>query len=60
MTMEIYDRWGRQVYRQESHESLSWDADDVSDGVYYCVVEYSCLTSAQKQHWLNTSVTVVR
>ena len=60
MAMVIYDRWGRQVYRQESNESLSWDADGVSDGVYYCVVEYSCLTSAKKQHWLNTSVTVVR
>ena len=60
MTMEIYDRWGRQVYRQESNESLSWDAEGVSDGVYYCVIDFWCAVSSSKRQRINTSVTVVR
>ena len=60
MTMEIYDRWGRQVYRQESHESLSWDAEGVSDGVYYCAIDFWCAVSSSKRQRINTSVTVVR
>jgi gliding motility-associated-like protein len=60
MRMEIYDRWGRQVYRQESHESLSWDAEGVSDGVYYCAIDFWCAVSSSKRQRINTSVTVVR
>lgn len=60
LEMEIFDRWGKRVYRQESKESLSWDATNVSDGVYFCAIEYRCATSSQKRQLLNTSVTVVR
>ncbi|MBQ6155123.1 MAG: VCBS repeat-containing protein [Bacteroidales bacterium] len=60
MTMEIYDRWGKQVYRQESSESLFWDASGVSDGVYYCAIDYWCAVSSNKRQRINTSVTVVR
>jgi gliding motility-associated-like protein len=60
MIMEIYDRWGKRVYRQESNESLFWDASGVSDGVYYCAIEFSCVQSAGKRQLMNTSVTVVR
>ena len=60
LEMEIFDRWGKRVYRQECKESLSWDAAGVSDGVYFCVIEFRCATSSQKRQLLNTSVTVVR
>ena len=60
MEMEIFDRWGRRVYRQESKEALKWDASGVSDGVYFCAIEYRCATSAKKRERMNTSVTVVR
>ena len=30
MEMEIFDRWGRRAYRQESKEALKWDASGVS------------------------------
>ena len=60
MEMEIFDRWGRQVYRQKSKESLSWDAAGVSDGVYFCAIEFRCTTNVKKVQRLNTSVTVVR
>ena len=60
LTMEIYDRWGKRVYRQESNDSLSWDAEGVSDGVFYCAIDYYCATSGKKRQHVNTSVTVVR
>ena len=60
MEMEIFDRWGRRVYRHESKEALKWDASGVSDGVYFCAIEYRCATSAKKQERMNASVTVVR
>ena len=60
MEMEIFDRWGKRVYRQESKESLSWDAANVSAGVYFCAIEFRCATSSKKRQQLNTSVTVVR
>ncbi|MBR0304841.1 MAG: gliding motility-associated C-terminal domain-containing protein [Bacteroidales bacterium] len=60
MEMEIFDRWGKRVYRQESKDSLSWDAANVSDGVYFCAIEFRCATSSKKRQRLNMSVTVVR
>ena len=60
LEMEIYDRWGKQVCRQESRKTLNWDAAGVSDGVYYCAIEFRCATSAKKLQRMNTSVTVVR
>ena len=60
MEMEIYDRWGKRVFRQASKESLSWDAASVSDGVYFCSIDYWCAINPQKRERKNTSVTVVR
>ena len=60
MEMEIFDRWGKRVDRQESKDSLSWDAANVSDGVYFCAIEFRCATSSKKRQRLNMSVTVVR
>ena len=58
--MEIYDRWGKRVYRQEGKEAPRWDATGMSDGVYFCAIDYWCATSAKKRQRTNTSVTVVR
>jgi gliding motility-associated-like protein len=58
--MEIYDRWGKRVYRQEGKEAPRWDATEMPDGVYFCAIDYWCATSAKKRQRTNTSVTVVR
>ena len=58
--MEIYDRWGKRVYRQKGREAPRWDASGMPDGVYFCAIDYWCATSAKKRQRTNTSVTVVR
>ncbi len=58
--MEIYDRWGKRIYRQEGKEAPCWDATGMPDGVYFCAIDYWCATSAKKRQRTNTSVTVVR
>ena len=60
MEMEIFDRWGKRVYRQEGKEALKWDASGVSDGVYFCAIEFRCAINAKKYQRINTSVTVIR
>ena len=60
LEIEIYNRWGKRVYQQQSNDNLCWDAANVSDGVYFCAIEYQCMTDGKKKKGLNTSVTVVR
>ena len=60
LEMEIYDRWGKLVYEQQGKEELRWDAKGISDGVYYCAIEYRCVVNVKKRQRINTSVTVVR
>ena len=60
LEMEIFDRWGRRVYSQTSKDSLCWNAANVSDGVYFCSIEFYCALSATKRQRMNTSITVVR
>jgi gliding motility-associated-like protein len=60
LEMEIYNRWGKRVYEQQSKEELRWDAEGVSDGVYYCAIEYRCVVNGSKKQGIHTSVTVVR
>ncbi|MCQ2284806.1 MAG: FG-GAP-like repeat-containing protein [Bacteroidales bacterium] len=60
MKMDIYNRWGKQVFQQEGKEVLSWDAANESDGVFYCTVEYQCIASGKKRKFTNTSITVIR
>ena len=60
MKMNIYNRWGKQVFQQEGKEVLSWDAPNESDGVFYCTVEYQCIASGKKRKFTNTSITVIR
>ena len=60
LKMEIYNRWGKRVYQQENSDSLRWDAEGVSDGVFYCAIDYYCATSGKNRQHANTSVTVVR
>ena len=60
LELEIYNRWGKKVYEQQSKEELFWDAERVSDGVYYCAIEYYCVVNANKKQEIHTSITVVR
>lgn len=36
-TFEVYNRWGKQVYRSTSYQN-NWDAAGLSDGMYYYVL----------------------
>ena len=60
LRMDIYDRWGKRVWYQENPEELWWDASELSDGVYYCAIEYFCKITGRKKHLIHTSVTVIR
>jgi gliding motility-associated-like protein len=60
LEMEIYNRWGKLIYTQTSTQELSWDAEGLSDGVYYCAIEYRCVVNGDKKQRIHTSVTVVR
>ena len=60
LRMDIYDRWGKRVWHQENAEELLWDASKLSDGVYYCAIEYFCRITGRKKHLIHTSVTVIR
>lgn len=60
LEMQIYNRWGKRVYKQEGTQELSWDAEGLSDGVYYCAIEYRCVVNGDKKQGIHTSVTVVR
>ena len=60
MGMEIFDRWGKRVYRQEGKELLRWDATGMSDGVYFCTIEYHCRMNSNQKRSTHTSITVVR
>ncbi len=60
LRMDIYDRWGKRVWHQEDADELLWDASKLSDGVYYCAIEYFCRITGRKKHLIHTSVTVIR
>ena len=60
LRMDIYDRWGKRVWHQENADELFWDASKLSDGVYYCAIEYFCRITGRKKHLIHTSVTVIR
>ena len=60
LRMDIYDRWGKRVWYQENPEELWWDASELSDGVYYCAIEYFCRITGRKKYFIHTSVTVIR
>ena len=60
LEMEIYNRWGKKVYEQQSKDQLRWDADNISDGVYYCAIEYRCVVNGNEKKGIHTSITVVR
>ena len=60
LRMDIYDRWGKRVWHQEDADELLWDASKLSDGVYYCAIEYFCKITGRKKYLIHTSVTVIR
>jgi hypothetical protein len=61
-SMHIYDRWGNTVFKTDRF--ASWDGTKngipVSDGVYYCVVSYTCMESPDKVRITQSSITVMR
>ena len=61
-SMHIYDRWGNVVFKTDRFSP--WDGTKnghpVSDGVYYCVVSYTCLESPGKIRVTQSSITVIR
>ncbi|PIQ20211.1 MAG: hypothetical protein COW65_16375 [Cytophagales bacterium CG18_big_fil_WC_8_21_14_2_50_42_9] len=38
--IKIYNRWGKQVYKSTNRQ-FKWDGNDVTDGVYFYVINYS-------------------
>jgi len=60
LSLDIYNRWGKRVHHQETVDGLSWDASNLSDGVYYCAIEYCCAITGKKKYRIHTSVTVIR
>ncbi|MCQ2277561.1 MAG: gliding motility-associated C-terminal domain-containing protein [Bacteroidales bacterium] len=57
--MWVYDRWGKLVYHT-SDSQPQWDAAEVSDGVFFCLVRYSCSLSPKEVRTAHSSVTVIR
>ena len=52
----IYNRWGKKVYEQSNYQN-DWDGDNLSDGVYYYVVEYETFLEKRTR---SGSVTILR
>ncbi len=53
LKVNIYNRWGNLVYEQTGKD-ISWDGknkngDDVTDGVYYYLIDYNCENGEQKR-----------
>ncbi|HSZ24228.1 MAG TPA: gliding motility-associated C-terminal domain-containing protein, partial [Cytophagaceae bacterium] len=40
-SMELYNRWGGLVYHTDNYDN-SWEASNVSDGIYYYHINSSC------------------
>lgn len=40
-SLNVYNRWGRQVYHSEDYRN-NWDGDDLSPGVYYYDLRHRC------------------
>ncbi len=53
-TVDVYDRYGRQVYRSSGY-SIAWDGNNLAVGVYYYVID---LKNNQKP--ITGNVTIIR
>ena len=65
LSMKIYNRWGRLVYKSDSNpNSWRWDGRsdniEVSEGVYYYIIEYSSLCEGGGIEKFAGDVTLVR
>ena len=45
--LTIYDRWGMEVFQKHPYDN-SWNAANLSDGVYYYSLRYPCMTNLVK------------
>jgi gliding motility-associated-like protein len=61
-SMIIYNRWGKIMYQTDTF--TPWDGTTggrkAVEGVYYCVVSYSCKDSPDKKRTAQSSVTLMR
>ncbi|SHL85627.1 gliding motility-associated C-terminal domain-containing protein [Hymenobacter psychrotolerans DSM 18569] len=51
--IEIYNRWGRQVYRKAGYDN-SWNATGQPEGVYYYLLRHAA-TGQQHKGWMEVS-----
>ncbi len=49
--LEVYNRWGERVYRNSSYDN-SWNAANISDGMYYYYLKTGCAKEEYKG-WLH-------
>ncbi|GAL83805.1 hypothetical protein CHU_3220 [Sporocytophaga myxococcoides] len=49
--LEVYNRWGERVYRNSSYDN-SWNAANISDGIYYYYLKTGCAKEEYKG-WLH-------
>lgn len=52
-TLEIYNRWGKFVYKAYSYDN-NWNADGLSDGTYYYLLT-SKVTSQKHKGWVEVN-----
>ena len=63
-SMVIYNRWGSVVYKTNTYTAWNGkihnNGEDVAEGVYFCVVEYTCKDTPKEKRLAQSSITVVR
>ena len=57
MHLKIYNRWGDKVF-ETNGLSVEWDGEDVSDGVYFWVIDYKDING--EENIVKGSVTILR
>jgi gliding motility-associated-like protein len=53
----IYNRWGKKVFESTNYQN-DWDADNLSDGVYYYILNYKTMLGIEER--VQGTVTVMR
>jgi hypothetical protein len=60
--MFIYNRWGELVFQTETYTGWNGYTKNLPahDGVYYCIVYYTCQNNPEKILTAHSSVTLAR
>jgi gliding motility-associated-like protein len=48
---EVYNRWGENIYKSDNY-SNNWNANNVSDGIYYYILRQGCDNHQGQKGWL--------